>query len=106
MVFDMERLWIRNLGRDDRAIGMNGKEARFPFLYLPLWTFLRSVPLPMLTEGNGEKLLLRRVAREFGLDKPSYFKKKAIQFGTRLAKLSNVKSFGSNRKARGTHEYR
>lgn len=25
MLFDMERLWIRNLGRDDRAIGMNGK---------------------------------------------------------------------------------
>lgn len=25
MIFDMERLWIRNLGRDDRAIGMNGK---------------------------------------------------------------------------------
>jgi len=25
MIFDMERLWIRNLGRDDRAIAMNGK---------------------------------------------------------------------------------
>jgi asparagine synthetase B (glutamine-hydrolysing) len=105
MIFDMERLWIRNLGRDDRAIGMNGKEARYPFLYLPLWTYLRKVPLDKLTEGNGEKMLLRRVAREFGLDKASYFKKRAIQFGTRLAKLSNVKMFGSNRKAKGTSEY-
>ena len=35
----------------------------------------------------------------------SKFKKRAIQFGTRLAKLSNVKCFGSNRKAKGTHEY-
>ncbi|CAM6003654.1 unnamed protein product [Sphagnum balticum] len=67
MIFDMERLWIRNLGRDDRAIGMNGKEARYPFLYLPLWTYLRTVPLQLLTEGNGEKALLRQVAREFGL---------------------------------------
>ena len=106
MIFDMERLWIRNLGRDDRAIGMNGKEPRFPFLYLPLWEYLRRVPLNKITEGNGEKLLLRKIAREFGLEKASQFKKKAIQFGTRLAKLSNVKSFGSNRKAKGTYEYR
>jgi len=51
-------------------------------------------------------MLLRKVARDFGLDRASQFKKKAIQFGTRLAKLSNIKSFGSNRKARGTYEYR
>ena len=25
MLFDMQRLWIRNMGRDDRAIGMNAK---------------------------------------------------------------------------------
>ena len=25
MIFDMERLWIRNLGRDDRAIGSMAK---------------------------------------------------------------------------------
>lgn len=67
MLFDMERLWIRNLGRDDRAIGMNGKEARYPFLYFPLWEYLRKVPLQILTEGNGEKQLLRKVARELGL---------------------------------------
>lgn len=64
------------------------------------------MPLPILTEGNGEKQLLRKVAREMGLEKASHLKKKAIQFGTRLAKLSNVKSFGSNRKARGTYEYK
>ena len=105
MLFDMGRLWIRNMGRDDRAIGMNGKEVRYPFLYLPLWLYLRQVPLPVLTEGNGEKMLLRKVARDFGLERASTFKKRAIQFGTRLAKLSNVKSFGSNRKAKGTYEY-
>ena len=53
MLFDMQRLWIRNLGRDGRAIGMNGKEVRYPFLYLPLWEYLRQVPLEVLTQGNG-----------------------------------------------------
>jgi hypothetical protein len=62
MVFDMERLWIRNLGRDDRAIGGCGKEVRYPFLYLPLWVYLRGVPTSLITEGSGEKRLLRRVA--------------------------------------------
>ena len=63
MIFDMERLWIRNLGRDDRAIGINGKEVRYPFLYLPLWLFLRTVELNKLTEAGGEKMLLRKISR-------------------------------------------
>ena len=57
----------------------------------------------MITEGSGEKFLLRMIAKEFGLEKSSTFKKRAIQFGTRLAKLSNVKCFGSNRKAKGNY---
>jgi asparagine synthetase B (glutamine-hydrolysing) len=67
MLFDMERLWIRNLGRDDRAISMNAKEVRYPFLYEPLWRYLRTVELNKLTEGTGEKMLLRKIARELGL---------------------------------------
>jgi asparagine synthetase B (glutamine-hydrolysing) len=106
MIFDMERLWIRNLGRDDRAITRLSKEVRYPFLYMPLWMFLRTVPVQMLTEGMGEKMLLRSIAKDFGLEKSSQFKKRAIQFGTRLAKLSNVKCFGSNRKAKGNYEYK
>lgn len=68
---------------------------------MPLWTYLRTLETSSLTEGNGEKQLLRKIAKDFGLQKASTFKKKAIQFGTRLAKLSNVKCFGSNRKAKG-----
>lgn len=41
MVFDLDRLWIRNLGRDDRAISNRGKEARYPFLYSPLVDYLK-----------------------------------------------------------------
>ena len=29
---DLNRLWIRNLSRDDRVISENGKEVRYPFL--------------------------------------------------------------------------
>jgi asparagine synthetase B (glutamine-hydrolysing) len=49
MIFDMERLWIRNLGRDDRAIAGMGKQVRYPFLYLPLWMYLRTVPTNFMT---------------------------------------------------------
>jgi asparagine synthetase B (glutamine-hydrolysing) len=49
MIFDMERLWIRNLGRDDRAIAGKGKEVRYPFLYLPLWMYLRTIPTNVMT---------------------------------------------------------
>lgn len=49
MLFDMDRLWIRNLGRDDRAIAMNAKEVRYPFMYVPLWKYLRTIELNKLT---------------------------------------------------------
>ena len=32
MSLDLDRIWHRNMGRDDRVISVNGKEARFPFL--------------------------------------------------------------------------
>lgn len=41
MNFDLERLWVRNLGRDDRAISAMAKEVRYPFLYAPLVRYLK-----------------------------------------------------------------
>ena len=32
MRLDLDRIWHRNMGRDDRVISATGKEARFPFL--------------------------------------------------------------------------
>ena len=48
-----------------------------------------------------DKLLLRDYARSIGLTGASDFKKRAIQFGTRISQICNVKDFGSNRKAKG-----
>lgn len=41
MSLDLDRLWHRNMGRDDRAISYNGKEARFPFLDTKVQRYLR-----------------------------------------------------------------
>lgn len=42
MSLDLDRLWHRNMGRDDRVISHNGKEARYPFLDFDLQTYLGS----------------------------------------------------------------
>ena len=40
MSLDLDRLWHRNMGRDDRVISSLGKEARFPYLSTQLLEFL------------------------------------------------------------------
>jgi len=70
MSLDLDRLWHRNFGRDDRAISDNGKEARFPFLDGDLLQFLAgAVKNEDLCDfqdfrGKGDKKLLRLVASE------------------------------------------
>ena len=41
MSLDLDRIWHRNMGRDDRVISACGKEARFPFLDTNLLQFLQ-----------------------------------------------------------------
>jgi len=111
MSFDLNRLWIRNLGRDDRSITANSKEVRFPFLNRELIEYVATIKPELLTNfnmprGTGDKILLRSIAEQLGLEESHKFKKRAIQFGTRLAKLSNIKAFGSNRRAKGTALYK
>ena len=103
---DQARLWERNLGRDDRICADHGKEARFPYLDVHVTNLLRSLPLEhvcdfSLPPGQGDKLILRLVAKRMGLDVASGLVKRAIQFGSRISHLSDVKRFGSRRKARG-----
>ena len=107
MSMDLDRIWHRNMGRDDRVISSCGKEARFPFLDTNLMSFLReNCPTSKLCDwddfrGKGDKKLLRILAENLGLHMASNFEKRAIQFGTRIAKQTNILKFGSNRAANG-----
>ncbi|XP_021756673.1 asparagine synthetase domain-containing protein 1-like isoform X2 [Chenopodium quinoa] len=104
MKLDMQRIWKRNLGRDDRCIADNGKEARFPFLDEDVIRILLDFPLWEIANlnqpsGKGDKKILREVARLLGLHEAAVQPKRAIQFGSRIAQESNRKNFGSNRAA-------
>ncbi|KAA3681728.1 uncharacterized protein DEA37_0008457 [Paragonimus westermani] len=105
---EMLRISERNLGRDDRfvlcilvkpylvpppyrIISDHGREARFPYLDERVVEFLRDLPLNLkadlsLPRGVGEKLLLRQVAIKLGLAKAATLPKRAMQFGSRIAK--------------------
>uniref|UniRef100_A0A7C9EVS6 Asparagine synthase (Glutamine-hydrolyzing) n=1 Tax=Opuntia streptacantha TaxID=393608 RepID=A0A7C9EVS6_OPUST len=104
MKLDMQRIWKRNLGRDDRCIADNGKEARFPFLDEDVIRVLLDFPLWEIANlsrpsGIGDKKILREVARLLGLHEAAGQPKRAIQFGSRIAQESNCRNFGSNRAA-------
>ncbi|CAL9248775.1 unnamed protein product [Arabidopsis halleri] len=104
MKLDMQRIWKRNLGRDDRCIADNGKEGRFPFLDEDVIKTLLDIPLWEIADlkqpsGKGDKKILRQVAKLLGLHEVAKMPKRAIQFGSRIARESNRKNFGSNRAA-------
>ena len=91
---DIRRLWIRNLGRDDRVVGDRGSEARFPFLDEGVMLRLLTTPLSDiatldLPRGIGDKMLVRALASRLGLHRSSGRAKRAIQFGSRVAQESN-----------------
>ena len=101
---DMRRLWTRNLGRDDRIVADCAREARHPFLDEELLRAIVKLPLATVADlsqkvGTGDKKVLRGAARLLGLERAAARAKRAIQFGSRIGKLSNVRDFGSNRAA-------
>lgn len=103
---DQVRLWERNLGRDDRCIADHGRESWSPYLDENVVQFLQNLHLSQicsldLPPGEGDKKILRDVAKVLGLVNTSAFVKRAIQFGTRIAKQMNLEVHGSNRKGSG-----
>src|SRR6266516_953256 len=91
---DLSRLPYRNLGRDDRIIANFGREVRYPFLDEGVVRFLSSLRAdqkvsPSLEVNGvlGDKRLLRRVALILGLERAAKEKKRAVQFGSRSARM-------------------
>lgn len=122
---DVNRLGKRNLGRDDRVTSHWGREVRYPYLdedflgwalRLPIWEKCGfGFPRPRLinefstgicdSQDTGEttipvlepgKMVLRLMAWKLGMKNVSSEKKRAIQFGSRTAKMESGRS-------RGTH---
>ncbi|EED24306.1 asparagine synthase related protein [Talaromyces stipitatus ATCC 10500] len=112
---DVGRLGKRNLGRDDRVISNWGREARFPFLdeefvswatQTPVWErcgfgTAKAKPIPdddlgQIAENlDSEKKALRLLALKLGMIKTAREKKRAIQFGSRTAKMESGRSKGT-----------
>lgn len=96
---DWQRIPSRNLGRDDRVIADNARTARSPFIEENIVKFVRSLKGSqkccmdkVLPEGVGDKLFLRLTGYKLGLRNVVSYKKRAAQFGSRIAdKKQNAK---------------
>ena len=102
MDMDFERMWKRNLGRDDRILSSFGKESRYPFLDENFVRFVRSLPLSSKVDfqqsrGIGEKIILRKLAESLGLNYCSTLSKRAIQFGAKTAKMTSKLQSGTDK---------
>ncbi|KAF2361916.1 Asparagine synthase [Trinorchestia longiramus] len=96
---EVDRLPTRNLGRDNRVLADNARAPRFPYLDEDVVSYLNSLPIWVkanlsLPRGVGEKLLLRVLAHQVGLTVAAGLPKRAIQFGSRIAKMDDRKEKG------------
>lgn len=90
LTLDWQRLPSRNLARDDRIIADLGITARSPYVHEELSTFVRQLRANQkcyhaLEQGVGDKLILRLCAFQLGLQSVCTLKKRALQFGSRVA---------------------
>lgn len=107
---DVSRLGKRNLGRDDRIITNWGREARYPYLdeefvasvlQAPVWEkcgfgTAGDEPSADETRIDPEKKALRLVALRLGMSNVAREKKRAIQFGSRTAKMEKGRVKGTD----------
>ncbi len=103
---DVARLWYRNCGRDDRLVSDHGRELRIPFLDERVMSYLTSLPVNErmnMSEGAGvgDKKLLRQLALSLGLKHAAQLAKRAIQFGSNIARLNKEQKGTSKRTIKG-----
>lgn len=87
---DWQRIPSRNLARDDRVIADSGRTPRAPFIEENVVKFARSLKPNqrccfLYEDGVGDKLFLRLYGYRLGLTIPAFLKKRAIQFGSKIA---------------------
>ncbi|KAI1456857.1 asparagine synthase-domain-containing protein [Annulohypoxylon moriforme] len=96
---DISRIGQRNLGRDDRIMSHWGKEVRFPYLDEELVRFAISSPVWEKCDFQNQfhqavidpaKRVLRLLADKLGLPVIAREKKRAVQFGSRTAKIESA----------------
>ncbi|KAF6835700.1 asparagine synthase related protein [Colletotrichum plurivorum] len=101
---DVGRLGKRNLGRDDRAMAHWGREVRFPYLDegFVKWAVERAVwekcDFAQTEADSGiepGKRVLRLLAEALGMGSVAREKKRAIQFGSRTAKMESGRTKGT-----------
>ncbi|KAM7192941.1 Asparagine synthase domain containing protein [Naviculisporaceae sp. PSN 640] len=104
LLLDVSRLGKRNLGRDDRALSHWSKEVRFPFLDERLVSWAMQAPAwekcdfengDEITGVEPGKRVLRLLALELGMGGVAREKKRAIQFGSRTAKMESGRVKGT-----------
>ncbi|XP_058117412.1 asparagine synthetase domain-containing protein CG17486 isoform X2 [Anopheles coustani] len=87
---DWNRLPSRNLARDDRVISDHGATPRTPYLQEDFIAIVRSLKACQrcyhpLGPGIGDKLILRICAYKLGLREACILRKRALQFGSKIA---------------------
>ncbi|KAM3725502.1 Asparagine synthetase domain-containing protein [Dirofilaria immitis] len=92
---ELRRIGERNMGRDDRVVSSLGKDLKSPFLDDLFVEWVTSLPLEYKTDftqprGIGEKWLIREALKLLGTPQTLCLApKRAMQFGSRIAKLES-----------------
>eukprot|EP00977_Amphora_coffeiformis_P007484 scaffold1640_cov161-Amphora_coffeaeformis.AAC.7 len=96
---DQQRLWERNLGRDDRVLSDTSKETRYPFLDSAVMRYLAELDVDQicnfnLPPGQGDKYILRQLAVRLGLASASVAVKRASNRSRKRQKALWITSKG------------